>query len=183
MGKNNFSNAGTIFFIKLLISIVFTLIILIIIKSSSDFKNKFYEKVYGNNFSFTYINKLYNKYIGDFDVFDNVVKTEKVFNEKLTYKDKEKYKDGVKLKVDTNYLVPIEESGIVVFIGEKEDYGNTVIIQRIDGVDEWYGNIENVNVKLYDYVTKGSLLGESNEELFLVYKKDGKVLNYEEYIK
>lgn len=180
MGKNNI---GTIFFIKLLVSIVITLIILIIIKSSSAFKNKFYEKVYGNNFSFAYLNKMYNKYIGNLDIFDDVVKTEKVFDEKLTYKEKEKYKDGVKLKVDTNYLVPIEESGIVVFIGEKEDYGNTVIIQRIDGIDEWYGNIENVNVKLYDYVTKGSLLGESNEELFLVYKKDGKVLNYEEYIK
>ena len=55
--------------------------------------------------------------------------------------------------------------------------------KRIDGVDEWYGNIENVNVKLYDYVSKGELLGDCNNYLYLVYKKDGKVLNYEEYLK
>lgn len=180
MKKNSI---GTIFFIRLLVSIIVTLVILIIIKSSSNFKNIFYEKVYNSNFSFVYINKLYNKYIGNLDVLDNIAKTESVFNEKLTYDNKESYLDGVKLSVSSNYLVPIQESGIVVFIGEKEGYGSVVIIQRIDGIDEWYGNIENINVKLYDYVTKGTLLGEAKKELYLVYKQDGNVLNYEEYIK
>lgn len=168
---------------KLLISIVITLVILILIKSSSGFKNNFYKEVYNNNISFAKLKEVYNKYIGDFDLFDKVVKTETVFNEKLSYKKSEKYLDGVKLEVGNNYLVPIEESGIVVFIGEKEGYGNTIIIQRIDGIDEWYGNISNVNVKMYDYVKKSTLLGEANNDLYLVYKKDGNVLNYEEYLK
>ncbi len=180
MKKNNI---GTIFFTKLLLSIVLTLIILILMKSSSSFKNTFYKQVYNNNISFTRLKELYNKYIGDSNILDKVVKTETVFNEKLTYKKQEKYLDGVKLEVGSNYLVPIEESGIVVFIGEKEGYGNTVIIQRVDGVDEWYGNIQNVNVKLYDYVKKNTLLGESNNNLYLVYKKDGNILNYEDYLK
>ena len=180
MKKNN---VGTIFFIKLLISIVITLVILILIKSSSNFKNEFYKKVYSDNISFTQLKQVYNKYIGNLDIFDNVVKTEMVFNEKLTYKSKEKYLDGVKLNVDADYLVPINESGIIVFIGEKEGYNNTVIVQRVDGIDEWYGNIQNVNVKLYDYVSKGELLGDVNNNLYLVYKKDGNILNYEEYIK
>lgn len=180
MKKNN---VGTIFFIKLLISIVITLVILILIKSSSNFKNEFYKKVYSDNISFTQLKQVYNKYIGNLDIFDNVVKTEMVFNEKLTYKSKEKYLDGVKLNVDADYLVPINESGIIVFIGEKEGYNNTVIVQRVDGIDEWYGNIQNVNVKLYDYVSKGELLGDVNNNLYLVYKKDGNILNYEEYLK
>ena len=180
MKKNN---VGTIFFTKLLISIIITLILLILIKSSSVFKNNFYKSVYNTNISFAKLKQVYNKYIGDFDILDNVVKTETVFNEKLTYNSKEKYLDGVKLSIDSNYLVPINESGIVVFIGEKEGYGNTVIIQRIDGIDEWYGNIENVNIKLYDYVSEGELLGEANDHLYLVYKKDGNILNYEEYLK
>lgn len=177
------SNICYSFFIKLFISIILMLIVLILIKSSSNFKNSFYEKIYGTNFSFTQLNNIYNKYIGSFDFLDEVAKTEAVFNETLTYQNKEKYLDGVKLIIDSNYLVPISESGIVVFIGQKEGYNNTVIIQRIDGVDEWYGNIENVNVELYDYVKKGELLGESNNNLYLVYKKDGNVLNYEEYLK
>ena len=177
------SNVGTIFFIKLLISIVLTLIILILIKASSNFKTMFYTKVYNSNISFNYFKDIYNKYIGDFDILDKVVKTETVFNEQLVYKSKEKYLDGVKLEIESNYLVPINESGIVVFIGQKEEYGNTVIIQRIDGIDEWYGNVENINIKLYDYVNKGDLLGEANNNLYLVYKKNGNVLNYEEYLK
>ena len=179
MNKNNSFNIYTMFFLKLLISIVVMLVVLILIKSSSKFKNDFYKRVYSSNISFTYINEIYNKYIGSNNF--NIIKTEPVFNEKLSYNKKEKYLDGVNLYIDKNYLVHVNESGIVVFIGEKESYGNTVIIQRIDGVDEWYGNINNVNVELYDYVRKGSLLGEASNNLYLVYKKDGNVLNYEEF--
>lgn len=180
MNKNK---VGTIFFVKLLVSIIIMLVILIIIKSSSDFKNNFYKQVYNKNLSFVKVKNIYNKYIGNSTLFDNIIKTETVFNEKLVYNSSETHLDGVRLLVGSHYLVPISESGIVVFIGEKEGYGNTIIIQRVDGIDEWYGNIENVNVKLYDYVTKGELLGEVTEELYLVYKKDGNILNYEEYIK
>ena len=183
MKSSNVRNTGTIFFLKLLISIVIMLVILILIKANSGFKNAFYKKVYSDNISFTYIKKLYNKYIGDTDILDKVVKTETVFSEQLIYESEEKYLDGVKLIVGKNYLVPISESGIVVFIGEKDDYKNTVIIQRIDGIDQWYGNIENVNVKLYDYVKKGSLIGEASNYLYLVYKKNGNALNYEDYLK
>lgn len=177
------TNKGTIFFSKLLITAIITLVILILIKSSSNFKNIFYKKVYEDNLSFSYFNNLYNKYIGNNKIFDKVIKTQTVFNEVLVYEDKNKYLDGVSLRVSNNYLVPINKSGIVVYIGEKEGYNNTVIIQRIDGIDEWYGNIENVNVKLYDYVTEGSILGSCINNLYLVYKKDGNILNYEEYLK
>ena len=172
-----------VFISKSLITIIIMLIILIFIKSNDRFKSDFYKKVYSNNLSFTYFKKLYNKYIGDSEIFDKVIKTETVFNEEFMYSSKEKYLDGVKLIVNENYLVPINESGIVVYVGEKEGYNNTVIIQRIDGIDEWYGNINDVNVKIYDYVKKGELLGQVNNELYLVYKKDGNVLNYDEYIK
>ena len=159
------------------------LVSLILIKSNKEFKTNFYKQVYGTNFSFSKINNLYNKYIGKLDIVDKVATTEPVFSEKLEYKKEEKYKDGVSLSVNKNYLVPIQESGVVVFIGEKEDYGNTVIIQRLDGIDQWYGNISNTDLKLYDYVKTGDLLGEADGTLYLVYRKNGKTLNYEDYIK
>lgn len=174
---------GTLFFTKLLISVILVLIVLIVSKSNSKFKTIFYKEVYENNFSFSKAKQVFNKYIGDIDILDKVIKDEAVFNEALTYSNIEKYKDGAKLDVGNNYLVPASESGIVVFIGNKDNYNNTVIIQRIDGIDEWYGNIDNVNVKLYDYVKKGTLIGEANKRLYLVYKKNGESLNYEEYIK
>lgn len=170
------------YLIKICITIILTLTILILIKANSNFKTNFYKYVYDTNFSFDKFNKLYSKYVGDFSSFEKL-DTKKVFNETLTYKSKDKYKDGVKLIVDKNYLVPINESGMVVFIGEKDNYGKCVIIQRIDGIDELYGNIDSVNVKLYDYVKKGDLLGSVDEFFYLVYKRDGKIMNYEEVLK
>ena len=168
---------------KTLVTVVVMLVSLIFIKANKDFKMGFYKQVYGTNFSFSRVNNLYNKYVGKLDIVDRVASTEAVFNEKLEYKKIEKYKDGAKLSVNNSYLVPIQESGIVVFIGEKEDYGKTVIIQRLDGIDQWYGNISNTDLKLYDYVKKGELLGEVDNILYLVFRKNGTSLNYEDYIK
>lgn len=173
---------------KFSISLVLVLIVLVITKTSDKYKAIIKQNVYDKNFSFASINNLYTKYLGpilpfkDLKLFKDETKT--TFNEKLEYSEANKYNDGVKLTVEKNYLVPIQESGMVVFQGEKEGYGNIVIIQQVNGVDMWYGNLQNIDVKLYDYVEKGKLLGEvCDTSLYLVYQKDGKYIDYKEYIK
>lgn len=174
------------FFInKILLVGVLTLITLIALKASPKFKSTFYKEVYEKNFSFATLNKYYEKYFGSPIPFKNLFKekTDTVFNEKLTYTESSLYKDGVKLTVGTNYLVPVKENGLVVFIGEKEGYGNTVIIEQADGIDVWYSNLKEINVNLYDYVKKGSLLGENNDDfIYLIFKKEGNVIDYKDYI-
>lgn len=170
---------------KLLISILLVLIVLICIKKNPNLKTTIKEKVFNNNISFAKINKWYKEKFGSILPIDNVIPDDSVsvFNEQLKYKDDNLYKDGVKLTVEDNYLIPVLQSGIVIFIGEKENYGKTVIIQQVNGIDVWYGNVNNINVKLYDYVEKGSLLGNSeNNTMYLVFQKDGKYLDYKEYI-
>lgn len=169
---------------KLLILVVLFLINLIALKSSTSYKDFIYDKIYNSNFSFASVKKFYNKYLGGVEALDSIVNnTTPVFNESLVYNSESIYYDGVKLEVSTSYLVPVLEEGLVVFVGEKENYGNVIIIQGIDGVDIWYGNMANTSVKLYDYVENGTLLGEvSDNTLYLVYSKDGKFLNYQEYL-
>ena len=105
------------------------------------------------------------------------------FSEKLKYDKASIYKDGVKLTVSKNYMVPYLESGIVVFIGEKEGYGNTVIVEQVNGIAVWYCDVNSSNVKMYDYVEKGNLLGEVNtNKLYLVFQKEDKYLDYTKYI-
>jgi len=166
---------------RFFITVILFLICLICIKKDSNFKTLFYTKVYEDNINFAYINTLYQKYFGSI-IPINFFPLTQVFNEELNYVDKEDYLDGVKLSVSKNYLVPSIKTGLVIFVGEKENYGNTVIIGGNDGVDIWYSNLDNINVKLYDYIEKGSLIGEVNENLYLVFKKDGEVLKYNEYI-
>ncbi len=169
---------------KILLCIIIFITALITFKLKPNLKDKVYKVVYDNHFSFTYINNLYNKYFGNILPFDKVLPSEEeVFSEKLVYNEANLYKDGVALKVSNNYLVPILESGIVVFIGEKENYGNTVIVQQIDGIDTWYGNVNIGDIKIYDYIKKGNLLGEvQSDRLYLVFQKEGKYLDYKDYI-
>lgn len=167
---------------KLGIVIVITLILLILIKANGNIKNFIYDEVYTKNFSFAFVNNLYKKYLGTNILFDNENKTEPVFNQTLEYSKKEKIEEGLKLQVSDNYLVPNIESGLVIFTGVKENYGNVVIVEQIDGVDAWYGNLSNINVKLYDYIEKGSLIGNCDNTLYLIHKKDGEILDYENKI-
>lgn len=168
--------------VKIFLTILITLIILICIKSNSKFKTSFYKHVYDTSFSFARINTLYQSYFGSPLPFQEYIDVKPVFNEQLEYNSREKYLDGISLSVSNDYLVPVLKGGLVVFTGVKEGYGNVVIIQQVDGIDVWYGNLDTINVKLYDYMESGSLLGSVQKQLYLVYKKDGNVLNYEEYI-
>jgi len=167
---------------KIAFTIILTLITLIGLKTNTEFKTKFYKYVLEDNISFVSINNIYQKYLSD--VLPNLFfldETEPVFNETLIYTNQSKYKDGVALTVTNNYLVPILESGMVIFVGEKEEYGKTVIIEQVDGLEIWYSNLSNYSVDLYDYVTKGSVLGEvDGDKLYLVFKKDGETLEYED---
>ena len=169
---------------KILITVILSLLILIGIKASTTFKNKFYRKVYEENISFAKIKKLYYKYLGGINPIDKFVEKEiSVFNEKLTYDDESIYHDGVKLNVGNNYLVPVIKEGMVIFIGEKENYGNVIIIDDVDGINTWYGNMDKTTVKLYDYVSSGTYLGTTKDNyLYLVYESNGKFLNYKDYL-
>lgn len=170
---------------KLTILLLLVLGVIIGIKTNKDFKQFVKVKVFEETFPFSKINSLYQKYFGTSLPFEGVLKndTETVFKEKLSYSKKEKYQDGLKLTVSKEYLAPVLESGMVVFIGDKETYGKTVIIQQIDGIDVWYSNMDNINVNLYDYIEKGTLIGSVKESsLILLFKKDGKILDYENKI-
>ena len=182
--KKKKDNNKSINLTKFLLVIILTLITLIAIKKDIKFKKLFYKYIYEDSINFAKINEYYEKIFGSYIPFEDTTnKVTPVFNEKLTYISSNKYLDGVKLTVENNYLVPVLQSGLVVYIGEKEGYGNTVIVQGIDGIDIWYGNVTNISISLYDYIDKKSLLGTVKDDvLYLVYKKDGEILNYEEYL-
>lgn len=162
---------------KTLIVTIITLLTLIAMKKNKDIKKLIYDNVYEKNINFAFIDKNYKKYFGSLNIFKEEVKP--VFNEKLEYIKKEENDGVLKLFVSDDYLIPNLESGLVTFIGEKEGYGKVIIVEQINGVSTWYGNLNNINVKLYDYVEKGNLLGNCNDYLYLIHKKDNKIINYE----
>ena len=179
--NNNLKKHIRSFITKVLLTKIVTLIILIGFKTNLDFKSNFNKYVYNTSLPFTDFKALYDKYFLGTKNNDN--DTKEVFNENLVYTDKSMYEDGVKLTVKSNYLVKAIDSGIVVFIGDKDKYGKTVIVQQVNGVDVFYGNV-NSSVNMYDYVEKGSLIGEViDTNLYLAFQKEGNFVDYKEYIK
>ena len=170
---------------KLLLSIIFILISLIVTNLDSDLKDKYVSNVLEHNISFSSINKFYNKYFGSVikDKEDDVSGDEVLtFNEELAMLDKEGVNDSYKINVGFEYVVSFLKSGIIVYVGEKDNLGNTVIVQGNDGVDIWYSNVIMNEYSLYDYVKEGDILGITKDEyLYLTIKKDGNSISYDEY--
>lgn len=165
---------------KFLIAIIFFLSSIIFTNINDNNLLLYKEYVLTESLPFTKIKGWYEELFGE--VLPDSKNNQMVFDGKLLYKDIKDYYDGEQLTLNNNTLINNITSGIVVFIGEKDNYNNTVIIQGVDGVDAWYGNLENVSVKLYDYVEKNSVLGQTQDDkLYLVLKKDNDYLKYEDY--
>lgn len=172
------------FLYKSLISVIIFLLGSIILKKYPNTKQSLNETIFEHNIKFQKISSVYDKYFGNIlSLGKKKNETTPVFQEKITYQKIEAFEKGAKLKVPEHYMVPILESGVVIYLGKKEKYGNTIIVEQVDGVDTLYANVNSNRIKLYDYVEKGELLGEvQNNKLYLVFQKNGEYLDYQKYI-
>lgn len=169
---------------KLLLSIIFLLTVMIITKNNPNIKEEIRINLYEKNLPFMKMKQVYEKFFGNISsIIEEKSKTQPVFQEKINYKNQKKYYDGVELQVENGYNIPLIESGIIVYMGEQEKYGNTIIVEQTDGIETLYGNINTTNHKLYDYIEKGEWIGEAKQNKFyLVFQKEGKYLNYQKYL-
>lgn len=170
--------------IKILVVVILFLASLIYIKQSDKNKENYKRVVYNNSLSFAKIYNVYKEYLGDVIPFKNTLNdnTKLVSNEKITYEKITKENDGYMLTVSSSYTVPSIKSGIVIKVDKKSSYKTMITIQDKNGLNITYGCLNNVNVKLYDYVEKGEILGSADKKLYLIFEKDDKYLSYEEYL-
>lgn len=171
-------------FTRTLLAIIVILVSAIYVNMNDKNLKNYKEKLFEKSLSFNKISKSYSKVFGDalpLEIEKGTTKT--VFNDGLSYSKIDKYENGFKLDMTSNAVTSLYD-GIVVFIGNKDTYKNTVIVQGSDGVDIWYGNVSNVSVTLYDYITKDTIIGEAADNtLYLVFNKENAYLGYEEYLK
>jgi len=170
---------------RTLITTTLVLTLLIICNLSTNAKKILNKYIFETNYNFAKINSLYKKYLLNITEKTGIKdKTKPVNSNKfLEYTEAKDYKNGVELTVDDNYNVKMLESGLIVFIGEKEDYGNSIVVQQSNGIDVTYGNISLGEIKVYDYIEKGTIIGTANKKLYLEFTKSGEKLDYKTYIK
>ena len=159
---------------KLFTVIVFSMIIITISNHSPKFKSFLVDKVLNSTMDFSVVNRIINKTTNIFKPTPNKEETtqvSKIIEEPI------KYKDGVKYIINDNEKIYLKDSGIVTFIGNKDGYNKTIIVQQSNGYYAWYGNIDKESIKLYDYVEKGSVIATASKEYYYVLLKDDKPVN------
>lgn len=73
--------------------------------------------------------------------------------------------NGQGIMVETeSKVVEAMDAGKVLEVANKEELGNTIVLQHADGTKTWYGNLKSIDVKLYDYVEAGQEIGEVMDE-------------------
>lgn len=174
--NGSFKNGMT----KILLSVIFTFCILIYVKIDDGNAVYLKDNLFANSLSFTKFNNFYTDNFGGVQPYSQ--EDALVFNDANVFLNYDDYLDGEKIILGTGAIVSSLIGGVVVYVGEKEGYNNTVIIQGNDGYDIWYGNLENVGIKLYDYIETGAIIGDvSDDSLYLKVTKDGKIIKYETY--
>lgn len=159
------------FMFKLLFSVCLVLLTAIVFKGNNPlFQEAKNAVTYSleEEFQFATVSKWYHEQFGHpTALFNQTDKKEdnKVENElavPASGKITESFKDnGQGIIVETNSPVvkPMNE-GTVQEITKKPDTGLTIMIQHADGTKSWYGDLDEVNVSLYDYVMKDQELGK-----------------------
>ncbi len=175
------SNYISNLFTRTLISVILVLLCAIFVNLKDENLLFFKEKLFQDTLSFQKINAWYTKYFGSILPLEKTDNTTAVFQSDAMYQNIEPYADSYKATI--NGPAVFLESGIIVFLGEKENLGNTVIVQGIDGVDIWYSNITTNDLTLYDYVEKDSIVGDANNnEIIFTFMENGNYIGYEKYI-
>lgn len=168
---------------RCLICSILVMSIALINKFSPNTYIKIKNNIFNKSFNFAKLNILSKKIIGK-NVFYSKDKSESelVMNDNISSKKIEKYHDAEKIYVSDSLPIGSIESGIVIYSGIKDDYGNTIIIQGVDGYNIWYANVENIEADLYSYIEKGELIASAKGNyIYLLIEKNGQIYSYEEY--
>lgn len=159
--------------IRTIISLLLFFILATILKRD-DYYYKLYNIIFNTSIDYSYLksksNYLLGKYILNKESF--------VSSNTLLYKDL-KYQNNINyLTVDHNYIINNICDGVVV-----NKNHSSLIVECDTMITIKYDNIENINVNLYDYLTKDVILGNTvNDQLVLTIKHGSNYLNYEDYI-
>ncbi len=179
--KNEKKRGKANLFSKVLLSIIFILISCIYIHLDENNLANYKKNIFESNITFAKINNWYHNTFGSIMPTISTTESQMAFNENNN-DVKEEYLDGYKIEATYNPIVTSLASGILVYLDEKEGYGKTAIIQGVDGIDIWYGNLVDTTNKLYDYIEEGQILGNAKDNYYYnVFMKEGSKLTYDEY--
>lgn len=171
------------FISRVLISALIFVLGLIFIKDDNKNKSWIYKNIYQDNITMVKVEKIYKKYVADFleqkKEKDEILAVSK---EGIYYEKIEEKENGVNLITGKDIIIPAFEEGIVLYIGDKDNYKDVLVIKQIDGTETWFVGVAT-NLKIYDYIEKNEIVGKTiNDNLEIYFKQNGESIDYKKYI-
>lgn len=166
-----------VFFFKILASILLFLVVAIIFRSqipALEPAKSFVVKTMDKEFKFAVVSEWYEDKFGKPLALLPFTENEQAGNKEdiqkgavpVTGRLLENFeKNGQGIMIETGKGAPVQviNDGFVHFAGVKEGLGKTVIIQHGDGSETWYGNLDSIKVKLYQYIDNRTVVGTVSE--------------------
>lgn len=165
-----------VFIFKILASACLVLIVAILLRSPSEKAENaqnFIKHTMEREFQFAAVSGWYEKQFGKPLALLPIDKAEETGDQQMTEEDSEYAlpasgkivedfgANGQRVMIETRRGAGVEamDEGLIHFVGMKEGFGKTVIIQHADKSETWYGNLDEIDVKLYEYISKGTKVG------------------------
>ncbi|WP_134700028.1 M23 family metallopeptidase [Ammoniphilus sp. YIM 78166] len=70
---------------------------------------------------------------------------------------------GIQIEAPAGSEVKAVDQGWVIFVGEKEGIGQTIIVQHENQMQAWYGSLDQIEVTVQDWVQPGQAIGKSKD--------------------
>lgn len=164
-------NKGT-FLLKILASCILVLVIAIVYKSSTPQAlpiQQFVKQTMTSEFQFAAVSAWYEERFGEPLAILPKLPTD---NPEATVtqdystpasgrvvKEFSEQTKGVLIETTVGANVEAMKGGQVIFVGQKEGIGNTVIIQHEDKTTSWYGGLSDMTVSPYERIESGRSVG------------------------
>jgi stage IV sporulation protein FA len=189
-----------VFFFKILSSILLFLVIAILFRNQSaafDPARDVVMKTMDKDFKFATVSNWYESKFGKplallpFSGTGDVEKKEVAETEFSVpamgkiLENFEKNGQGIMIETGKGASVKTINEGFVMFAAVKEGLGKTVIVQHADKTETWYANLDEINVKLYEYIEKRKVVGtagstgedDTKGKYYFAIKKDDKFID------
>lgn len=159
---------------KFLASVCLVLLVAIMFRNQTpvlDPAREFVAKSMKEDFQFASVSKWYENTFGEqLALLPSTESKEKENAKEIQYalpasgKILEEFgENGQRITIEIGKDTSVEamNGGFVEFVGQKEGFGNTVVIQHADKSESWYGNLSKVDVGLYEYIDTGTKIGKA----------------------
>ena len=155
--------------------VILALFLSVAVYAKKDENGKFLEENLGININFASFNKIMNKLI-NFRVVETITTGDAVVSNVPSYLHM-----GNDVYVNGGSEVKSIDDGVVTYISSDE-IGYLVIVENDSGVRSVYSGLVDVSVKINDRVYFDSIIGAMNEEVKIVFSKNGEKINYEQVL-